>query len=265
VATRVLVVRAGDPIAADPAVPLPPPPREARLRTKIRVGAAVIATLVAAAAVVLLLLAMQHGRALERMRDGGVVTTGRVVDRHYQSSGRSKTRTLTYNFDHDGTSVRDSESVSTSTFDRFPIGAPIPVTYERADPSNHQLFEVGEREVSEFWTATSIGGGAFGAIAIVAAAVAFTVYRRRLALLRDGQVVTATIVKVGRFFRKNRSRKVAFTFTAPTGEVITKRHWIPKSAIVPGQEGLTAAYLVDPSDGKRGEPVVVVLGSCEVV
>jgi hypothetical protein len=268
---RFFVVRSGEPIDAAAvapaiqAIPLAPPPREARLRTKVRIGTSVVATVVAALGVVLFLLAMHHGRALERLRDGGLLVVGRVENLRVTNSGRSKTRTITYSFDHDGTSVRAAQSVSSATFERFSTGDPIEVTYERADPSNHQLFKVGEREVSEFWTATSIASAAYCAIALVAAFAAFTVYRRRLALLRDGKLIDATIAKIGRFSRKKQGRKVQFTFTAPTGEEVTRRHWMPQGAIEPGQEGQSVGYLVAPDDEKRGEPVVVVLGSCELL
>jgi len=270
VASRFWFVKSGDaPPAASVAspitLPLPLSLREARLRPKVRIGTAAVATLVAALGVVLLLVATHHGRALERLRDGGVLVTGRVEDRRITNSGRSRSRTLTYTFDHDGTAVRAVESVSSATFARFSIGAPIAVTYERADPSNHRLFAVGEKEVADFWQAISIAAAAYAAIALVAAAVAATVFRRRLALLRDGRVVPATIVKIGRFVRKKQGRKVAFTLTAPTGEVVTKRHWMPRGSVEPGHEGQSVGYLVTPDDEKRGEPVVVVIGSCELL
>jgi cytochrome c-type biogenesis protein CcmE len=255
--------RAGDPAAST--ISLSPPPREARLRFRVKVWATVITTAVVGLAVVLLLLAMDHGRALERLRDDGVLTGGTVDELKISRSRRSKNYTISYRFGHDGIVDHGSDTVSSTTFERYSIGDPIPVTYERADPSNNQLFTVGAREVSKFWTTVSIAGAAFAVIAAFAAACSATVYSRRLSLLRDGEVVAATIVKIGSLRRKSKDRKVEFSIPAPTGEVLTKKHWMEEGVIEPGQEGQTTDYLLHPFHPKRGEPVAKVLGSCEVV
>lgn len=243
---------------------LAPAPRPARLKRKVTLTGGTIALCVVLIGGVIGNLGWMRGRDLERLRDDGVVTDGRVEDKTTSRSRRSTRYRLKYSFSHDGIVQHGSGQVSKDSYASYAVGDAIVVTYQRGDPSNHQLFYVGQDRVDSHYFATTIVGGILAVVTGGLGVFALRTYRRRLFLARSGSLVDARVVKIGSRSKK-RSRSVGLDVTTSDGEVLRKKHRIHESLVGPKSEGTTIAYLIDPLDPRRGEPLTTVLASCELV
>ncbi|MGE3163971.1 MAG: DUF3592 domain-containing protein [Planctomycetota bacterium] len=248
----------------DQPVILAPAPRTARLKRKVTVTGSTIALCVVALGGVIGNVGWMRGRDLERLRDDGVVTNGKVEDKTTSRSRRSTRYRLEYSFSHDGIVVHGSGRVSKDSYASYAVGDPIVVTYQRSDPNNNQLFYVGQEQVSSHYTAMAIIGGILATVAGGLGFYALGIYRRRLHLARNGSLVAARVGSIGRRI-KQRNRTIEFEITTSDGEVIRKKHRMHESRIAPGSENTSVDYLIDPLDPRRGEPLATVLAACELV
>lgn len=245
-----------------PPIPLPPPPREARFKTSVRVVAAAIIIFAMLGDGVAAYFGFNHLDKLEHLRDNGVLVPGRLTNKTTSRSRKSTSYYFEYTFHAGDFEVKDKDSVSKTDFERFEVGDALPVTYERGKPEVNQPFAVDGSTVDRQKKTMWIIAGIFGAVEIIVLSIFAYIYLRRLKLARDGELVLAKIAEVGNPQGKNRHRKVKFDVRTPTGEVVQRSHWMPEHVFTTSHLGRTTGYLVLDQDPKKGEPAVTVFKTC---
>lgn len=245
-----------------PPIPLPPPPREARFKTSVKVIATAIIVFAMLGDGVAAYFGFSYLDKLEHLRDNGVLVPGRVINKTISSSRKSTTHYFEYTFQAGNVEVRDKDSVSKSDYNRFEVGDALPVTYERGKPEVNQPFAVDGATVDRHKKMMWIVGGILAAIELTMLTIFGYIWLRRLKLARDGELVSAKIAEVGNPQGKNHHRKVKFDVRTPTGEVVQRSHWMPEHVFTTSHLGRTTGYLVLDQDPKKGEPAVTVFKYC---
>lgn len=242
---------------------LPAPPRFAVLRTKVRVGLGVAAVAYVVLAVVVVVLSRSEGERLERLRDHGVVADA-IVDRKWQSGGKSKSKYVSYSFTHDGQQHIDEATVSSGRWNEIVPGRAIRITFDPADPSDTEVGAVTQRSIDAHWKQILIGSGAAGTFLLVLFVVAWFHHHRRKVLLMEGDLTSARIESIGPPRGKGRVCKVVFVVTGASGAGESHRHSVPQSLLTGLGVGESVAFLVKRHDPKRGAPLAVCLQSCRL-
>jgi len=258
-------------IVADSPVPstlrvegtLPLPPRAVVFRKKVRVAIVLAAVACLAVAALVAFLTRREGERLERLRDHGVVTQA-VVERKWKSGGKSKTRYVSYSFEHAGQRFTDDSSLSSRRWDEIAPGQSIRITFDPDDPSDTEVGNVTQGTIDAHWRMVLLAGGAVGLIVLAFLLFAWASVRRLRALLRDGELVSATIESIGPASRKGRRCKVVFVVAGDASASGPHRHSIAQRLLHGLAAGDAVAWLTLRDAPKRGAPLAICLESCQL-
>ena len=222
-----------------------PVPREVRLSGR-GIGLAVMAGVMIlagiATSIYLQRISLRESAEQKLLEDQGQNADGRVV-RLWQTGGKNNRDMVTYQFEAEGRTYRNSTSAPPRIWNRLSEGMPLAIRYLPLSPTrNHPQDWVDTP--TPLWLSLL-----FGALLAGAAVILVFSIRRQMGLLREGRPAPGVVTRHSYAGKGQRAFHYDF---APLGGSVTSGKSPPTRRLAP--VGATVCVIYDPENPRRNAP-----------